>query len=251
MADTKPPADWNRAFETLSRKWNEVPFTAKGRIKTADLLQLSDRDLLEHWETARRDITTGPQFAHRGWYHTLYAPGMAGKRVVDIGSGFAVDSITFAQHGAKVTFVDLAPTNLDVLRRLCAIMGLKDVDFLLLERVEDLQRLPMDLDFVMAMGSLHHAPAEVVRPEVLELHKHLRIGGRWLQLAYPRERWLREGSRPFSTWADVTDGGAPWAEWYDLEKLLGLHQPAKFDVVLCQNFHNNDFVWFDLLLRSR
>jgi len=39
--------------------------------------------------------------------HALYAEGMRGKKVMDIGSGFGVDSITFAQHGARLTFVGL------------------------------------------------------------------------------------------------------------------------------------------------
>ncbi len=67
------------------------------------------------------------EFAHRGWYHTLYADGMRGKKVMDIGSGFGVDSITFAQHGAKLTFVDLVESNLKVLQRLCGILRLRDV----------------------------------------------------------------------------------------------------------------------------
>ena len=29
---------------------------------------------------------------------------------MDVGSGFGVDSITFAQHGTKLTFVDLVET---------------------------------------------------------------------------------------------------------------------------------------------
>ena len=41
--------------------------------------------------------------------------------------------------------------------------------------------------------------------------------------------------------------GLPWAEWYDLDKLLGLFDHARFEVVLCREFHNSDFIWFDLL----
>jgi len=48
---------------------------------------------------------------------------MRGRKVMDIGSGFGVDSITFAQHGAWMTFVDLVETNLKVLQRLCRIFG--------------------------------------------------------------------------------------------------------------------------------
>lgn len=215
--------------------------------KTTDLLALSDGELLDMWTNARQDITTGMQFAHRGWYHRLYADSMRGKKVLDVGSGFAIDSITFAQHGAKVTFVDIAQNNLAVVKRLCETLGLKDVSFVLLESIESLHPLESDYDVIMAMGSLHHAPFDTIKPEAHELLRHLRIGGRWLQLAYPKTRWAREGRLPFDRWGVVTDGeGTPWAEWYDLPKLLQLLEPAQFEVVLCQEFHNSDFIWFDL-----
>jgi len=176
---------------------------------------------------------------------------MNGKKVMDVGSGFGVDPITFAQHGARVTFVDLVETNLKVLERLCKIMGLKEVQFVHLRELDSLKPLDTDYDVIMAMGSLHHAPAEVLGPEIQELHRHLKVGGRWLQLAYPRARWIREGREPFSNWGTITDGpGTPWAEWYDVPKLLKLHEPGKFDVVLYQEFHNGVFSWFDLLYRG-
>jgi SAM-dependent methyltransferase len=213
---------------------------------------LSDDALLAEWEKARRDITTGPEFAHRGWYHALYADGMRGKKVLDIGSGFGVDSITFAQHGAKVTFVDLVETNLKVLERLCKSMGIKDVQFQLFQDLDSLRPLDNDYDVVMAMGSLHHAPVEVMRPEYQELLRHLKVGGRWLQLAYPKSRWVRHGRPPYRMWGGRTDGyGTPWAEWYDLPKLLSMFEPARFDVVLYQEFHDGDLNWFDLLYGGR
>ena len=123
---------------------------------------------------------------------------MRGKKVMDIGSGFGVDSITFAQHGASLTFVDLVETNLKVLERLCKIMGLKDVRFVLFEDLDSLKPLDTDYDVIMAMGSLHHAPSDIMKPEYQELMRHLKVGGRWLQLAYPRSRWIRDGRPPFS-----------------------------------------------------
>src|SRR6267143_5984419 len=134
-------AAWEKPYETLRKKWVQVPTTAAGSEKTTRLLELPDHALLVEWEKARKDITTGSEFAHRGWYHALYAEGMRGKKVMDIGSGFGVDSITFAQHGASLTFVDLVESNLKVLQRLCKIMGLRDVRFVLLEDLESLRPL--------------------------------------------------------------------------------------------------------------
>src|SRR6266478_4959515 len=124
--------------------------------------------------------------------------------------------------------------------------------FVPFEDLSSLRPLDADYDVIMAMGSLHHAPAKVMKPEYQELLRHLKIGGRWLQLAYPRSRWIREGRSPFSKWGEMTDGaGTPWCEWYDLPKLLSMFEPAKFEVVLYQEFHNSDFNWFDLVYRGQ
>jgi len=242
---------WQLPYETLRQRWVSVPSGDSVFDKTTDLNELSDDELLERWEKARREITTGHEFAHRGWYHTLYADGMRGKKVMDVGSGLGVDSITFAQHGARVTFLDLVETNLNIPKRLCGILGIEDLQFVHLRDLDSLKPLDTDYDVIMAMGSLHHAPAEILKPECQELLRHLKVDGRWLQLAYPKSRWVRDGRPRFSYWGTLTDGpGTPWAEWYDLPKLLKLHEPAKFDVVLYQEFHNSDFVWFDLLYRG-
>jgi SAM-dependent methyltransferase len=250
LSDAKNPA-WQIPFDTLRKRWGNVPTGACVYEKTTRLIELSDDALLAEWEKARADITTGPEFTHRGWYHALYAEGMRGKKVIDVGSGFGVDSITFAQHGARVTFVDLVETNLKVLERLCRIMGLKDLQFQLFENVDSLRPLGTDYDVIMAMGSLHNAPEEVMRPEYQELLRHLKVGGRWLQLAYPKIRWIEHGRPPFRTWGEATDGAeTPWCEWYDVPKLLKMLEPGKFEVVLYREFHRNQLNWFDLLYRG-
>lgn len=250
-SEGKTPA-WEKPYDTLRERWDAVPTTHTEFVSTNRLLALSDKALLSEWEHARLDITTGTEFAHRGWYHALYADGMRGKKVMDVGSGFGVDSITFAQHGAKLTFVDLVETNLQVLARLCRILGLTEVQFVLFQELHSLATLGTDYDVIMAMGSLHNAPEHVMQPEYQELIRHLKYGGRWLQLAYPRSRWIRAGRMPFSKWGQHTDPGkTPWCEWYDLPKLLRMLAPAKFDVVLYQEFHNGDFNWFDLLYKGR
>jgi hypothetical protein len=71
--------------------------------------------------------------------------------------------------------------------------------------------------------------------------------------------WLGDSLKPpprarvsrFANWGLTTDGpGTPWAEWYDLDKLLSMFAPARFEVVLYQEFHNGDFNWFDLRYRG-
>lgn len=242
--------NWDKPYDALREKWVEIPTTNEEILSTVQLLALSDDDLLAKWEKTRAAVSTGAEYSHRGWYYTLYAESMRGKKVMDIGSGFGMDSITFAQHGARLTFVDLVQTNLKVLERLCKLLGLKDVEFHWFENLDSMKALDTDYDVIMAMGSLHNAPVEVMKPEYQELLRHLKVGGRWLQLAYPESLWIKHGRPTFDEWGRLLEG-SPWEEWYDVPKLLSMFGPAKFDVVLYHEFHNGDFNWFDLLYRGQ
>jgi hypothetical protein len=142
-------------------------------------------------------------------------------------------------------------TNLKVVRRLSQIREISNADFCYMESLETLSTLPSDFDVIWCMGSLINAPFQVIRAEAQELVKHLKPNGRWIELAYPRARWEREGQMPFDRWGDKTDGGAPWMEWYDLPKIMAMLAPARFDVVLNFDFHNKDFNWFDLIRKGQ
>lgn len=242
--------DWTNPFTTLRKKWREVPAGEQGRATTSELLTLNDDELQSRWIHARKESSTGDAYGVRGWYHELYRDVLKGKNVLDVGSGFGIDGITFAESGARVTFLDIVEDNLSVLRRLCLLREVSNVSFKYLESLESLASLPADFDVIWCQGSLINAPFDVVRREIQELLKHLKIGGRWIELAYPKVRWEREGCLPFEEWGTKTDGGAPWIEWYDLDKLTRALAPAKFEKVLYFDFHNSDFNWFDLVRLS-
>ncbi|PIP37714.1 MAG: hypothetical protein COX19_15980 [Desulfobacterales bacterium CG23_combo_of_CG06-09_8_20_14_all_51_8] len=239
----------NESFEILRNKWHEVP-AGNDRVTTKHLLDLPDKALLDLYLKNRIDATTGEFFSVRGWYHVLYKDIFRGKRVMDVGSGFGIDGITFAQHGARMTFVDIVESNLEILKRLCGLLDIENVDFCYMESIDSLSPLSKDYDVIWCQGSLINAPFDIIREEAQELLEHLPVGGRWIELAYPKARWEREGKMPFEQWGERTDGGAPWMEWYDLDKVKAMLSPAQFDVVLYSNFFNDDFNWFDLLRRS-
>jgi len=242
---------WDRPCETLRRKWGTVPAGGGTRQRTQDMLALDDRELIATWEAIRAHDTTGPLYSHRGWYHDLYRDVLRGKRVADIGSGMGLDGVTFAQAGARMTFVDLVPHNLKLIERLCGLLGVGSAEFHLLDDLGSLKHLRGPLDVIWAQGSLHHAPRHIIRDEAQMLLERLPVGGRWIQLAYPRQRWEREGRLPFAQWGQVTDGpGTPWAEWYDVEKLIDVLSPARFEVVLNLDIRHGEFVWFDLVRRG-
>jgi 2-polyprenyl-3-methyl-5-hydroxy-6-metoxy-1,4-benzoquinol methylase len=238
-------------LEALRRKWSEVPTTRTMRLSTADMARMSDEELWALWSRVAEETTTGEGYSVRGWYHDLYRDILRGKRVLDVGSGFGVDGLTFARAGAQITFLDVVRGNLVIVERLCHIAHVSNVRFHYLEDLSSLDALTHDFDVIWCLGSMLHAPFSFSRREAAALLRRLPVGGRWIELAYPRERWVREGSLPFSEWGKITDGErTPWAEWYDLKRLRMRLEPAEFDVLLHFNLHQDDFNWFDLIRRK-
>jgi SAM-dependent methyltransferase len=236
----------NGGFAVLRQKWCEVPFCRMDRIQSRDLLNFSDEDLLEAWTKALEDQTLGKNYDCRGWFYTLYRDQVRGKKFMDVGSGLGFDGLTFARAGAEVTFVDIVEDNLAIVKRMAKIFGLDNCTYHYFKDFDSLSALDCDYDFIWAAGSLINAPFEFTKAECGRLVEHLKLGGRWVELAYPKTRWEREGKLPFDRWGDKTDGGAPWIEWKDLTKIRSLLEPAQFNVVLHFEYHQSDFNWFDL-----
>ncbi len=224
-----------------------MPFREHERILTEDLLKLPERGLVEAWQEGHALSVNGDAFSARGWYVLLYRDVFRDRKVLDVGCGLAPTTIYFAEQGAKVTFLDLVESNVEVVRRICEAKGLRHVNFCYLEDLDSLKLLPPDYDFVYCCGSLICVPWEAARREAQALLEHLPAGGRWIELGYTRKRWEREGALPFHRWGERTDGGAPWIEWRDLETMQALLAPAEFETVLALDFHDSDFNWFDMV----
>lgn len=242
--DPTAPSDWDTYAQLLRTKWHEVP-SSERRHSSVEWLALSDSALKAAWTTRR----TAEDFSSREWYRTLYSPIFREKTILDLGCGLGFDTLTFAERGARVVCADIVESNVQLVQRVAGLLGVENIDFRYVDTLASLDRIPAAVDAIWCAGSFHHAPKAVLRQEVQVLLPHLPVGGRWIQLAYPRLRWERDGKLPFSTWGDRTDGSAPWAEWYDLTKLRALLAPASFDTILNFEFHDNDFVWFDLVRR--
>ena len=250
-AEQVVPAGWDDPLALLRRKWGEIPSGNDLRQSSTDLLQQDDASILSHFERSRRNDTEAVGWGIRGWYHDMYRPLVLGRSVLDVGCGMGISTITFAEMGAKVTFTDIVPQNVELVRRICRIKGIA-AEFLWIERLEDFDRLPDDFEVVTAIGSLINAPLAVVRGEIGCIKQHLRPGGRWLHFAYPKARWVREGSLPYAQWGEHTDGpGTPWMEYHDRAKIEWLFAPSEIRILFDCEWHNNDFNWFDLEIVTR
>jgi SAM-dependent methyltransferase len=226
----------------MAEKWREVPGGSDHHPRqfSDQLLQGSDAELSAAWSRQYEEAS-----GLRGWYWKLYGEILRGKRVLEIGSGMGFDAVHLASQGAAMTCCDIAPANLEIVRRVARARGLA-IETLHIDGIGAFDKLPRDFDAVWVIGSIHHMPFEEAREESAAVLEHLRPGGRWIELTYPRERWVREGSPPFDQWGHLTDGErTPWAEWYDTEKLkLRLH-PWRLQPTFEHRFGSDTYVWMD------
>lgn len=230
----------------LSDKWSEVPGGSDQADRIFSNEMLGDPALLTRWD---RQYESGAEL--RGWWWRLYGEVFRSKKVLEIGSGLGFDAVQFAYNGACWTCCDIAETNLAIIRKVAAAKQ-QNIDTLLIQSIGSFSVLPTDFDFVWCNGSLLHLPFDEAREECAAIIEHLKPGGRWVELAYPRERWVREGALPFSEWGRLTDGErTPWVEWYDMEKLKERLNPARLEPLLEHRFSSESFVWLDAKVVSR
>jgi SAM-dependent methyltransferase len=238
------------ALAAYREKWREAPqgSDTDGRVFSSDLLTLPDEALLARWEAMAERRASG----ELGWLATLYADTFRDRRVLELGSGLGFDAMRFAGRGAHWTCADIVADNLALIRRVAALKGLSNrIDTHLIADDLSFSGLPSGFDVIWVFGSIHHVPFETARREALAALALLKPGGRWMELVYPRERWLREGSLPFAEWGKLTDGDrTPWAEWHDIEKVRQRLEPSAFTAVLDFGFCADNYRWIDLQYAS-
>jgi SAM-dependent methyltransferase len=231
----------------MAEKWREVPGGSdqQPRQFSDELLQASEADLLAWWE---RQYEAARSF--RNWYWELYGDALSGQRVLEIGSGLGFDAMQLASQGAAVTCCDIAPSNLEIVRRVAEAKG-AEVGTLHIDGLAAFTRAPQ-VDVVWAIGSIHHIPFAEAREESAAILERLKLGGRWIELSYPRERWVREGSPPYQQWGRLTDGErTPWVEWYDVEKLKERLHPWRIEPIMERRFESDTYIWMDCRVLGR
>ena len=112
---------------------------------------------------------------------------MRGRRVLEVGCGVGCMAMNWAQHGARITAVDLNPTSVAQTRRRFELFGLTADDI----READAERLPFEdgtFDYVYSWGVLHHTPG--TEQTIREVHRVLKPGGRAGVMLYHRDSFL-------------------------------------------------------------
>ena len=209
---------------------------------------MSDLALVEFYDSALdrvyKTVPTGERLI-QNWYYAVYAEAFRGKRVLDVGSGAGFDALWFAARGADCTCLDITESNTENIRRIARLRGL-DIKTQYLSDFSSFDKLG-NFDVIWCNGSMINAPFAFAVQESAELLDHLPIGGRWIELGYPRQRWEQEGHLPLHRWGERTDGiGTPWMEWYDTPKLMKRLGNAHLDVFMAFDYAGETLNWFDL-----
>lgn len=101
-------------------------------------------------------------------------------RVLDVGCGFGLFSLYFAQLHPEVTIegFDLSESRVEMARRAAQRLGLSNATFHVQNAVD--LRGDRRFDAIYTLDVVHHVPVDTVRPLFVELHRALSPGGRLL-----------------------------------------------------------------------
>lgn len=105
-----------------------------------------------------------------------------GEALLEIGTGNGADGVTFAQHGAHYTGVDLTEAALEATRRHFEVLGLPGT--FRRENAEALSFPDASFDRVHSYGVLHHTPHP--QAAIDEVWRVLRPGGEAIVMLYHR-----------------------------------------------------------------
>jgi 2-polyprenyl-3-methyl-5-hydroxy-6-metoxy-1,4-benzoquinol methylase len=112
-----------------------------------------------------------------------------GKRILEIGCGIGTGTISFAQHGAIVTAVDLSAKSLAIAQQRAKVFGLSHRIAFYQANAEQLSStLPVErYDLVYSFGVIHHSPNP--NRVLAEIRHYLEPGGQFKLMVYHRYSW--------------------------------------------------------------
>lgn len=123
-------------------------------------------------EVKVRQSFTGSTSPEAAWIATQLGD-LAGKRVLELGSGAGEGAVWFALQGAEVIATDLSPGMLDVVRRVASLHGVS-LDARVASADDLSQFADNSIDVVYAANLLHHVE---IAPCLDEVRRVLKPGG--------------------------------------------------------------------------
>lgn len=238
-------------FDLLRNKWHTVPADLSHRIETLALLSHTNLEISNLWTYIHDKSTQNDAYETRGWYQEIYKDIFKGKKILEIGSGFGIDGIFFAENGAQWHFCDISESNLKVIEKILRHKNLQGCGFTYIESLASFAPLKQDYDFIYCHGAFVNTPTEFAEFATQIILQRLKSGGRWIEQCIAKEKWIREGQLAPEQEGNVTDEtSSPWVEWYDLERFKQRFSPIRITPIFAFNFMNDNYKWFDVKISN-
>lgn len=160
----------------------------------------------------------------RGWEHSKYKLLFSNRNVLEIGSGMGFDSLIYSPKAKSYTHGELSSLQIDFLKKVHRVFNSENLQKISFLKIQDPIKFeyPKKFNAFYAHGVLHHVPFDLAKEQFQQIDKYLEKESIVVFLMYPKERWLNAGKPDFEKFGNYTDGGCPWTEYYDREKIMDL-----------------------------
>lgn len=228
-------------IEKNANRWNILP-AGKHRVNIRHLLKLNSfffKVVYNYFSIKWK--------SERAWEHERYSILFKGRKVLEVGSGLGFDSLNYTKSTCSYTHAELNTEQLEILKKVHAVFKTSStINFELLDKPFT-HVFKNKFNAFYAHGVLHHIPFEDAKKEFENIDKYLEVNSIVVLLMYPKARWIDAGSPPFESFGNSTDGGCPWAEYYDEDKILKLVGPNyKLKESIYWGRNKSEFVNFEL-----
>lgn len=222
------------SFADRARQWSSPPVDDVGYMEAAKLLAMTNRELGGLIRKAERNRYSGWRNWQGRWDAILIGDGLADLSVLDYGCGIGVESLRYAERGARVFPADITPLNVELAVRVLSLHGYtagavgEDDSFLIRAQPPFLTIPSESFHIVHCAGVLHHIPQP--KPVVKQMAKWLRPGGQLRLMLYSDKAWrVAVGTEPpsgpvekdpgFLRFVNHWDAVGGYADWYDLARV--------------------------------
>lgn len=216
-------------FAAQREAWSHPPVDDVGYLSSAELLTLSDAELVTLIQEMWKVRYYGWRNYNNLWREVMGLEDTTGAVVLDYGCGVGLESLEYARQGNEIYIADIASANIALAVRVLQVFGHEpDGTYLINDRSPFISEIPEgSLNVIHCSGVLHHIPKPI--PVVAQMASWLAPGGVLRLMLYSDRAWQKiTGTDPpesviddpnFPAFLRTMDEVGGFAEWYNARRL--------------------------------